>query len=316
MKKDELFLEYLESENGMDEYGSKFENDNLNGIKQKFYEKAGLSNSSDKPPKTKNGRVKLSIWIAATLVICMLTGAMAFGLIDMSPLISIIGEKFGTVLQPINMVDEYDGIEVKTLAAINDDDMVYIYFTIRDLTEDRINSSIDLCDNYILTNTIGLNCEVISFDEATKTVTLRMKGSGGKELNGKKISMIINSFYSGTENITGKWVNKFTINSIGEVKEIDTDIALEEARIKKIFLSPLGVKFVAQGDSVNKISEQLPMYDFDIILHYKNGEFDEPYNVTYYAEPGEYNIKYVSSELIDVEKVTSITINGESINFE
>lgn len=35
----------------------------------------------------------------------------------------------------------------------------------------------------------------------------------------------------------------------------------------------------------------------------------------YYAEPGQYNIKYVSSELIDVEKVTSVSINGELIDF-
>lgn len=469
MNNNELFLDYLENENVIDKYSIKFENANLSSIKHKFYEKAEIQNSPGRLKDKKNRRTKFSIWIAATLVICLLTGAIAFGLIDMSPLISLIGEKFGTVLQPIGMVDEYDGIEVKTLAAINDNDMIYIYFTMRDLKADRIDSSIDIYD-FLVTKTIGMNTEVISFDESTKTATLRMTGFGGENLNNKKISMIINSFLTGarkeeyntrlclaeilsdmpyakTEHIskkditggsgeeirtitdngqeiillkrdelnleiqglewmtisnigfvddklhiqinpdsnmgrfnhgdfffknekdesvyydynkisfgeyklentiyggdyieyifdisdikeleklklmgtftvydkytTGKWENQFTVSAIGESREIVTDIALNKTIIKKITLSPLGVNFIAQGKLDDEIGEQLPMLDFNITLHYENGEYKGPYNVMYYAEPGEYNVKYVSSELIDVDKVTSISINGETVN--
>lgn len=467
MKKDELFLEYMESQNSIKEYAGSFKKENLISIKQKFYEKAGLNNSSVKIPEKRNRRAKFRTWIAATLVFCLLTGVIAFGVIDMSPLINIIGEKFGTVLQPINMADEYDGIELKTLAAINDDDMVYIYFTLTDLKENRIDSKIDIYD-FVVKNTMGLNCEVIGFDEATKTATLRITGSGGRKLNGKNLSMRIDSFLTGakrhefdtglnlaeiiydakntetefisldritggsysqdtsknkkiellkkdelsvsipgldwlvisnigfvngklhiqvnpdsnmgrfnhgyfyfadtmgdpvhynTENIyfgeyklgnithgggyieyifdisdikeleglklmgaftvydryiSGKWENRFTVNSIGGSKEIDTNIAIEGATIKKVVLSPLGINFVAQGEPIDKESQQLPMYDFDVIIHYENGESEKPYTVMYYAEPGQYNIKYVSSELIDVEKVTSVSINGELIDF-
>ena len=34
---------------------------------------------------------------------------------------------------------------------------------------------------------MGLNCEVIGFDEATKTATLRITGSSGRKLNGRFI---------------------------------------------------------------------------------------------------------------------------------
>jgi len=114
--------------------------------------------------------------------------------------------------------------------------------------------------------------------------------------------------------ISGKWENKFIVNSIGKSKEFDTDIAIEEATIKKIVLSPLGISFIAQGGSENRAGAQLPMYDFDVVIHYENGRFEKQFTVMYYAEPGQYNIKYVSPELIDVDKVTSISINGEIIN--
>ena len=81
------------------------------------------------------------------LVFCLLTVCNSIWRYrHVTLLINIIGEKFGTVLQPINMADEYDGIELKTLAAINDDDMVYIYFTLTDLKENRIDSKIDIYD--------------------------------------------------------------------------------------------------------------------------------------------------------------------------
>ena len=46
---------------------------------------------------------------------------------------------------------------------------------------------------------MGLNCEVIGFDEATKTATLRITGSGGRKLNGKNLSMRIDSFLTGAK---------------------------------------------------------------------------------------------------------------------
>ena len=74
--------------------------------------KAGLNNSSVKIPERKTEEQSSEHGLRQ-LVFCLLTGVIAFGVIDMSPLINIIGEKFGTVLQPINMADEYDGIELK-----------------------------------------------------------------------------------------------------------------------------------------------------------------------------------------------------------
>ena len=67
MKKDELFLEYLESQNSIKEYAGSFKKENLISIKQKFYEKAGLNNSSVKIPEKRNRRANYITWIAPTL---------------------------------------------------------------------------------------------------------------------------------------------------------------------------------------------------------------------------------------------------------
>lgn len=471
MKDSILFLEYLESENSLGKYGYTFKEDNLTGIKQKFYEKAELmarNNSNIRPgKKTKRGRLRLLI--AAAIVFSLLTAAIASGIINLSPLINIIGERFGSLLQPINITDEYDGIEMKTLAALSDEDMIYIYFTMTDLQEDRIDSFIDIYD-FIVTDTIGLNTEVISFDEATKTATLRISGSGGRELNGKKISMKISSLLTGAKRneydtkinmseifenkfiasvehvkakditggsakeigaitnsysiallkrdeleikipgvdwmsitnigfvdgklhiqinpdnnmgrfnhghfyfadsegnsvyyntdsiyfdeykqggtiyggdyieyifdisdikqleglklmgsfttydrfIEGQWESTFIVEQIGENKVLDTNIKLDEITIKKVTVSPLGVTLMAYGNVDRNKNDELPLYEFDMTIEYKDGKTTEPFTMMYYSEPREFNIKYITSELIDVDKVSSIIINEESIRF-
>lgn len=215
MNKDEIFREYLKSENNIDEYGYRFCDYNLHGIKKKFYEKAGLSDDiTCLKLKSHKRKARLGIWIAASLIICIMSGAIALGILDVSPIFDAIKEKNGRlvknidpektgdpVAQPAYVSKIYDGIEIQTLAAICDSDTVYLYFTVRDLTEDRIDETILIDDLiYILDKETQGTCRLISFDGETKTATMMMTiSSSRKMLSGRTITLIINSILSGAE---------------------------------------------------------------------------------------------------------------------
>lgn len=133
-----------------------------------------------------------------------------------------------------------------------------------------------------------------------------------KQLEGLKLK---GSFTTYDRFIEGQWESTFTVEQIGESKFIDTNIKLDEITIKKVTVSPLGVTLTAYGNVARNTNDELPLYEFDMTIEYKDGKTAEPFNMMYYSEPGEFNIKYVSSELIDVDKVSSVIINGEQIKF-
>ncbi len=475
MDKDRLFLNYLESgEEDMGHYAKPFHKENRDGIRDKFFEKAGVGAPFEpyiQKKKSKKGLFRL--WIAAALIFCLFTGAVAFGVIDLTSLIDLVGGRIGTQLQPIGLISEHEGIRMKTLAAMNDDDMVYIYLTLTDLWGERIDETLDIYD-YFVSQAPALNCQVINYDENSKTATLRMSGSGGKELTGRKITVSINSFLSGAKKtkgfetgldlytllenggdatiervgsheisggsgeftidrkregedflllkrdekaislpgldwltlsnigfvegklhiqinpdsdmgrfnhgnfyfvdtngdsiyctntvafgkykqgettiggdyleyifdistvnqleglklmasfttydqyVEGRWENTFTLEAIAESKEVDTDLPLKRGSIKKITVSPLGITLNCLGDPDIKRDGEggiLPA-DIEMTLQYEGGKSVGPYTVICHIEPGEFNIKYLPPDIIDVEKVESITVDGETIKIK
>ena len=105
--------------------------------------------------------------------------------IQFKNLLPIAGSDLMLLLQPIEVACEDNGIKMEVIGAMNDDEMAVIYITMKDLEGDRIDKTLDIY-NYRLTGTHISNCQIVHFDEATKTATLRMQANGEEKLNGKR----------------------------------------------------------------------------------------------------------------------------------
>ena len=138
----------------------------------------------------------LAIAIAVCLCIAISIPVAAATIPSFNRILSLISPEIGQVLQPVELVSENSGIKMEVIAAMNDDDTAVAYLTFQDLNGDRVDKTIDLYD-YNITGASMFTSEVIDYDEQTKTATIRMLGNGGSKLNGKKVTLRVDSFLCG-----------------------------------------------------------------------------------------------------------------------
>jgi hypothetical protein len=161
----------------------------------KVYSQSNISRKSYKKP--------LAIALAACLCIAVSIPVMAATIPSFNRLLSFVSPEISQKLQPIGLTSENNGIKMEVVAAMNDDDTAVAYLTFQDLTANRVDKTIDLYD-YHITGANMFTSEVIDYNEQTKTATIRMIGNGGKKLDGKKITLRVDSFLS----------NKHAYNSV------------------------------------------------------------------------------------------------------
>ncbi len=136
-----------------------------------------------------------TVVLAVSLIFILSIGVVAATIPSFNNLLSMVSPDIGLLLQPIGVISEDNGIKVEVIAAMNDDEMAVVYFTMQDLTDNRIDDTLDIY-NYSFNGARMFNIQVVNYDESTKTATLRMQANGGKKLNGKKVSFHIDSFLS------------------------------------------------------------------------------------------------------------------------
>ncbi|MHC1747927.1 MAG: hypothetical protein AB9856_05980 [Cellulosilyticaceae bacterium] len=163
-------------------------------------------------------RRKFNIGLIATIIVILSGTVIASTLPSINRLISIISPEMSQILQPIQEEDkgskekDYNenrksinstvdqGIEIKSLAVINDDDMVIIYLTIQDLEQDRINETLTIGEYFVEGGTIH-NAEVIDYNKESKTAIVQVTTQGGKEFNNKSIEVTIKSLLTSREEL-------------------------------------------------------------------------------------------------------------------
>ncbi len=138
---------------------------------------------------------RYTIGIAAALCVLLSISVMASAVPNFEKLLSMVGPKIAQNLKPIRLTSEDNGIKMEVLAAMSDSDTAVVYISMHDLNADRVDDSIDLY-NYSITGLNLLTSEVISYDRASKTAIIRILANGGKKLNGKKVTLNIESFLS------------------------------------------------------------------------------------------------------------------------
>lgn len=133
------------------------------------------------------------ILTAACLCLLLSFGALAAG----GTSLETLGWNILHLLQPVQKSCQDNGIEMRVLGAMNDGEMLVLYLTMRDLTDqNRIDESLDIYD-YSVSGVHAANCQLTGFDEETGTATLRLQGNGGSGLDGRKLSVGITSFLTG-----------------------------------------------------------------------------------------------------------------------
>lgn len=146
-----------------------------------------------KPKSSLSFKKGRSILLVACLCLMFSCVVMARGIPSFSKLLTIISPNKAVLLQPVEISSEDKGIKMEVAGAMNDDEMAVIYLTMQDLTGNRIDKTLDIYD-YSLTGLNTFNCQMVDYNETTKTATFRMEANGGKKLNGKKVSFRIDSF--------------------------------------------------------------------------------------------------------------------------
>ena len=170
--------------------------------------------------------------IAMVTCICLMlsVGVLAAAVPSFNKIVSNVSPEIASMLQPIEMTREDNGIKMEVVAAYNDDEMAVIYLTMQDLIGDRIDKSLNLY-NYSLSEGALFNSQIIDYDEATKIATLQIQVNGGEKLNGKRLSFYVQSF----------------LNDTLVFDEVETGITLADIEDIHLHTIPLNMEHVSGG---------------------------------------------------------------------
>lgn len=182
--------------------GDHFTEQNLTHIKKLFHEKARLEENSpcnsqkkSTQPNKRRTRKLIYIPIAAILSLAIVTGAAAaMGVIDLSSILQFLSGDRINILRPVNKTSEDQGIRMQTLGAVRDGSTTEIYVALKDLTEDRVNASLDVYDFHV-SGGRSQNAKLVQYDPAEKTAIIRFLVQGKRLSN--RISVQMSSFLSG-----------------------------------------------------------------------------------------------------------------------
>lgn len=104
--------------------------------------------------------------------------------------------KIMSLMEPVNEAVVYNGIEMKVVSAVADDDSVMILYTMRDLEGSRISDNTSIYD-FSLSRATTLGTYPVGYDPETRTATFCMAGDNGSEMKGRKLTLSITSFLDG-----------------------------------------------------------------------------------------------------------------------
>lgn len=148
--------------------------------------------------KKKTIRKPLSFVAAISICLILSIPVMAAKIPAFNGLLQVVSPETALFLQPVELVSEDKGIKMEVVAAMNDDETAIVYLTLQDLTGERVDKTVDLY-NYSINGANIHSHELVDYNEATGTATIRMIANGGNKLNGKKVTVRVSSFLSGKQ---------------------------------------------------------------------------------------------------------------------
>ncbi len=147
--------------------------------------------------------------IAAALLLCITIAVpvMAVYVPGTYEILYAISPVIAQKLKPVQRSCEDNGIRMEVLSASIEGDTAQIYIALQDLEGDRIDATTDLFDSYQINRPFDCSatCQMVSYEEKTKTATflLSITQWEGKQIEGSKLTFLVNCFLSGKEHVTG-----------------------------------------------------------------------------------------------------------------
>lgn len=127
----------------------------------------------------------------------------------------------------MSIQSEYDGIVIKLISAINDENVLRIFATVTDTKGDRLGEDLDFT-SWGLNQGNGGNVSVIDYNNATKTATLMITSLGNNHQG--SATLTINGFSTGRELLEN--LPESNIN-IGELLKGHTPLIISQDEIWK-----------------------------------------------------------------------------------
>lgn len=184
MKNNDFFHELDDREiDIMLKYLPEYTEDNARNIKKKFEQKSKIKKRKFSFKKLALGGVAASMVFVTTLVYAEI--------IDIGKIYKIVfGENVKYIEQyiepldevrddPLSIQSEYDGIIIKLISAINDENALRIFMTITDTKGDRLGEDLDFT-SWGLNMGHGGNSSIVDYNHETKTATIMITSLGNK----------------------------------------------------------------------------------------------------------------------------------------
>lgn len=198
-------------------YVPEYTVDNAKNIKNKFEQKAKM--------KKKNFSFKKLALVGIAASIIFATTLAYAGIIDIGKVYKIIfgenSEYIESHIEPLLDADkapssvqsEYDGIIIKLISAINDENSLRIFATATDTKGDRLGEDLSFT-RWSLSQGYGGNISVIDYDNETKTATLMITSLGDDHQG--MATLTVNGFSTGRELLEDLPENNINISELME----------------------------------------------------------------------------------------------------
>jgi hypothetical protein len=191
------------------QYSTKCTEENLNNIKSRFHAKIYVK----KAPLAKK---KMFIAASVAAVILVFSGFVYTDIIDLSKIYEMAfgknSEYIGQYDEIINGGNNDNGIQLRLLSTIKDEDKMLVFFSLTDTTEDRLSATMDLHDSWTLDQGYGGNCKLISYDNDTKTANFLITSVG--DTTDDNATLTIKSFLKSLEFKESLQENDININKL------------------------------------------------------------------------------------------------------
>lgn len=160
--------------------------------------------------KSKHWPHKRYAVLAAAVILCMLltVPALAFaGGVSTYEALYFISPAIAQTLKPVRMSCEDNGIRMEVISANIQGDHADIYISMQDLTENRIDGTMDLFDSYHINRPFdsSATCQLVSYDAEQKAATslINITQWDKRDIRGSKITFSVREFLSGKQTFEG-----------------------------------------------------------------------------------------------------------------
>lgn len=190
-----------------------------------------INKRKSKSYKMKRGIGTMAACFAAFALLSTstLSVATSAGSIPAYEILYSVYPELATKLLPVNVSCEDNGIKMEVESIYVHNDTAEIYISMKDLTGNRIDETIDLFDSYGIypsDDSIG-TCSFIDYNKEEKEATflIMIQNMEQKKIEGEKLTFSVSQFLWGKENMEGE-LTEVSLENIEAVTDIKKDVSM------------------------------------------------------------------------------------------